>query len=165
MKNEVYIALGSNLGNRIENLKSSLALMEPEISVKEISPVYETPPWGYTSQPAFLNQVIQGETYLTPAELLVFLKFIELRMGRVSTFLYGPRIIDLDILFYDDLIINTPDLKIPHPRIAERAFVLVPLFDISPEYEHPESGVTVSEMLKELEIDEINKFEIEFDET
>lgn len=165
MKNEVYIALGSNLGNRIENLKSSLALMEPEISVKEISPVYETPPWGYTSQPAFLNQVIQGETYLTPAELLVFLKFIERRMGRVLTFLYGPRIIDLDILFYDDLIINTPDLKIPHPRIAERAFVLVPLFDISPEYEHPESGVTVSEMLKELEIDEINKFEIEFDET
>lgn len=165
MKNEVYISLGSNLGNRIENLKSSLALMEPEISVKEISPVYETPPWGYTSQPAFLNQVIQGETYLTPAELLVFLKFIERRMGRVLTFLYGPRIIDLDILFYDDLIINTPDLKIPHPRIAERAFVLVPLFDISPEYEHPESGVTVSEMLKELEIDEINKFEIEFDET
>ena len=137
MTHTVWLALGSNLGDRLANLQAAIAALHPEARVLQISPVYETPPWGYTDQPAFLNQVVQAETTLTPAGLLKKLKHIEARLGRRATFRNGPRLIDLDILFYDDLVLDNPGLAIPHPRLAERAFVLVPLADLAPDWPHP----------------------------
>ena len=113
MKNVVYIALGSNFGNRSENLAAAIDSMLPHVYVKDCSPVYETPPWGFTSQPAFLNQVCKAETDFQPYELLAYLKKIEKELGRRATFLYGPRTIDLDILFYNDLVIKSVDVIIP----------------------------------------------------
>jgi len=159
MKNVVYIALGSNLGNRSKNLAAAIDSMPPHILVKDCSPVYETPPWGYTSQPAFLNQVCKVETYLQPYELLAYLKKIEHELGRKATFLYGPRTIDLDILFYNDLVSKSVDLIIPHPRIEERAFVLVPLIDLDPDLIHPEHGRSVKELLFDLDTNHIEIFE------
>jgi 2-amino-4-hydroxy-6-hydroxymethyldihydropteridine diphosphokinase len=113
------------------------------------SPVYETKPWGYTDQPAFLNQAVAGEANLSPVDLLTHLKKIETTLGRKPTFRYGPRQIDIDILFYDDLILQTPALILPHPRLHERAFVLAPLADIAPNLVHPGLGKSVRELLAE----------------
>jgi len=143
----VYLSLGTNLGDRLANLKSALAALTPQMIVKERSHIYETPPWGYTEQPAFLNQVVKVETYLAPEPLLKHLKRIEVALGREPSFQNGPRLIDLDILFFDDLVLETPAVTIPHPRMHERAFVLVPLNDIAPELVHPEFKKTVRELL------------------
>lgn len=147
MSHIVYLSLGSNLGNRTANLRAAIAAMPPTINVLGESPTYETPPWGYTEQPAFLNLALKGETDLTPLELLVFLKSVETQVGRVASFRYGPRQIDLDILFYNSLVLETPRLFIPHPRLHERAFVLVPLADLAPDLRHPVFGKTISELL------------------
>jgi 2-amino-4-hydroxy-6-hydroxymethyldihydropteridine diphosphokinase len=147
MKNIVYLALGSNLGNRIENLRAAITKLAPDFKISGSSPVYQTPPWGFDFQPAFLNQVVVGETHLIPVDLLKYLKNIESVLGRRPTFRNGPRTIDLDILFYDELIIDQSDLVIPHPRLHERAFVLVPLADIAPDFHHPVFGLSVKEML------------------
>ena len=155
MKHVVYIALGSNLGDRLENLKISLSAMEPEIDPIVCSPIYETPPWGYLDQPFFLNQVIRAETELSPEDLLTRLKKIEVLVGRQETFRYGPRIIDLDILFYDAEVLDSPPLKIPHPRVQERAFVLLPLAKLAPEFRHPVLGQTVEEMLAQTDVEQI----------
>ncbi|MCK4899641.1 MAG: 2-amino-4-hydroxy-6-hydroxymethyldihydropteridine diphosphokinase, partial [Anaerolineales bacterium] len=125
----IYIALGTNLGNRLDNLQRTVKALPPEARVINASPIYETPPWGYLDQAYFLNQVLQAETDLTPEDLLSYLKRLETQLGRQTSFKYGPRLIDLDILFYDDLILETSILTIPHPKINERAFVLVPLAD------------------------------------
>lgn len=143
----VYLALGSNLGDRLANLKQAINALSPQIEVKAKSRVYETPPWGYTDQPAFLNQVVKGNTYVEPASLLKHLKRLEVALGRAPGFQNGPRLIDLDLLFYDELIRDTPPLTLPHPRLHERAFVLMPLNDIAPTLVHPTVGKTVSEML------------------
>jgi 2-amino-4-hydroxy-6-hydroxymethyldihydropteridine diphosphokinase len=145
----VYLALGTNLGNRLANLKAARDALTPQMSIKAKSPIYETPPWGYTEQDKFLNQALKVETYLEPLPLLKHLKRLEMALGRVPSFENGPRLIDLDILFYDDLVMNTPELVIPHPRLHERAFVLVPLKDIAPELVHPELKKTVNELLAE----------------
>jgi 2-amino-4-hydroxy-6-hydroxymethyldihydropteridine diphosphokinase len=149
MSSVVYIALGSNLEDRQANLQMAIQALQPSVRVLECSPVYQTPPWGYLDQPAFLNQVVKGETELSPRELLDLLKRIEVEMGRQKTVINGPRLIDLDILFYDDLTVDSPQLTIPHPRLAGRGFVLVPLADLAPELRYPELGVTVSELLNE----------------
>lgn len=154
----IYIALGTNLGDRLANLNAAIRAMAPEVSVLACSPVYQTPPWGYADQPEFLNQVIQAETSLAPEHLLAFLKRLEGDLGRVPTFLYGPRLIDLDILFYNDQVIDTPPLVIPHPRLAERAFVLVPLADLAPELRHPVLGKAISELLKEVDTSEVHLY-------
>ncbi len=137
MNHTVYIALGTNLGDRKTNLRAAIEAMPPDVMVITESHVYETPPWGYEDQPAFLNMVVKAETGLEPEALLKYLKQLEGKLGRESNFRWGPRLIDLDILFYDDLIIDTPPLVIPHPRLHKRAFVLVPLKDVAPDLVHP----------------------------
>jgi len=159
MKNLAYIALGSNLGNRLENIRTALDSMRSQVNVLECSSIYETPPWGYTSQPKFLNQVMKGETDLMVYELLGFLKQLETKLGRQATFLYGPRVIDLDILFYNQQVFETDELIVPHPRIEERAFVLVPLAEMDSGLVHPMNGKTVAEMLADLDSTGIIRFE------
>ncbi len=129
--------------------------MPPRVQVIAESPIYETPPWGYLEQPAFLNQVVQGNTRLKPETLLTYLKQLEIKMGRTPTVRYGPRLIDIDILFYDDLILDKPNLAIPHPHLHERAFVLVPLADIAPEYHHPVSGKSTRQLLAQVDSSQI----------
>ena len=143
----VYLGLGSNLGDRRSLLKQASLALGPQVEVKARSKVYETPPWGNTEQPKFLNQVVRGTTYLAPETLLKHLKRLEVAFGRQPGEKNGPRLIDIDILFYDDLVVDTPALHIPHRLIPERAFVLVPLNDLAPDLVHPVTQQTVGEML------------------
>jgi 2-amino-4-hydroxy-6-hydroxymethyldihydropteridine diphosphokinase len=154
----VYLALGSNLGDRLANLKQAIAALSPQMEVKAKSSVYETPPWGYEDQPKFLNQVIKVKTYLDPEPLLKHLKRLEVALGRKETFPNGPRLIDMDILFYDDLVLNTGSLVIPHPRLHERGFVLLPLMDINPDLVHPVNRKSVREMAAAFDMGGIEKF-------
>jgi 2-amino-4-hydroxy-6-hydroxymethyldihydropteridine diphosphokinase len=154
MDHIVYLALGSNLGNRLANLKNAISNLPPQMEVKAKSPVYETPPWGYADQPPFLNQTVMARTYLEPEPLLAHLKRLETALGREPGFINGPRVIDIDILFYDDLVIDSPPLAIPHPRLHQRAFVLVPLNDIAPELIHPVLEKSIGELL--LDVDRLN---------
>ena len=158
MNHVVYIALGTNLGNRLDNLRAAFGALPPEVSVLAESHVYETPPWGYEDQPAFLNMVVKAETSLKPGALLKYLKQLEVQLGREGNFRWGPRLIDLDILFYDDLIIDTPPLVIPHPRLHERAFVLVPLADVAPDVIHPVLERSVREILAGIDTQGIGRF-------
>jgi 2-amino-4-hydroxy-6-hydroxymethyldihydropteridine diphosphokinase len=119
----------------------------PELHVLNSSPVYETEPQDIVDQPWFLNQVVEAETSLFPRQLLTRLKRLEIEMGRRPGRAKGPRTIDIDILFYKDAVVSTPDLTIPHPGMAERRFVLEPLAELAPELRHPETGKTIREML------------------
>lgn len=147
MDHTLYLALGSNLNNRLANLKQAIASLSPQMEVQKKSRVYETPPWGYEDQPKFLNQVLMARTYLEPEPLLRHIKRLEVALGRKATFRNGPRLIDIDILFYDDLVLETPDLIIPHPRLHERGFVLLPLMDIAPDLVHPVKKKSIREMI------------------
>jgi 2-amino-4-hydroxy-6-hydroxymethyldihydropteridine diphosphokinase len=155
----VYLALGSNVGNRAAQLKNAINQLTPQLHVVEKSRVYETPPWGYTEQPAFLNQVVKAQTYESAEALLKHLKRLEVALGRSPGFKNGPRAIDLDILMYDDLVRDTPPLILPHPNMHERAFVLVPLNDIAPELQHPVLKRTVRELLAACDATDIQVFE------
>jgi 2-amino-4-hydroxy-6-hydroxymethyldihydropteridine diphosphokinase len=157
MDHIVYLALGSNLGNRLVNLNTSISNLTPQMKVKKKSPVYESPPWGFADQPAFLNQVIMVETYEEPERLLKHIKRLETALGRAPSFQNGPRLIDIDILFYDDIMLDTASLVIPHPRLHERAFVLVPLSDIAPDLVHPVLNKSVQEMLADVNINGVRK--------
>ena len=146
----VHLGLGSNLGNKESNLRKGIDLLEEKVRISQVSPMYETEPWGFAEQPSFLNCVCRGETTLSPWELLAFAKDVEAALKRQPTFRNGPRTLDVDILFYGDAVISEAELEIPHPRLASRGFVLVPLADISPELRHPVLGVTAAEMLRDL---------------
>jgi 2-amino-4-hydroxy-6-hydroxymethyldihydropteridine diphosphokinase len=154
----VYLALGTNLGDRSANLKQAIAALTPQLEVKAKSHVYETPPWGFEDQPKFLNQVIKAKTYLDSEPLLKHLKRLEVALGRKESFLNGPRLIDMDILFYDDLVIDKPSMVIPHPRLHERGFVLLPLMDIAPDLVHPIIKKSVREMAALCNMEGIEKF-------
>ena len=158
MDHIVYLALGSNMGNRLSNLKAAVLNLTPQMTVKQKSSVYETPPWGFTEQDAFLIQVVKVTTYLEPEPLLRHLKRMETALGRVPNFQNGPRVIDIDILFFDKMIINTPPLVVPHPRLHERAFVLVPLAEIEPDFVHPILQRPINKILEDVDRSEIKLF-------
>ncbi|HVP20408.1 MAG TPA: GTP cyclohydrolase MptA [Anaerolineaceae bacterium] len=148
---QAYLALGANLGDRQANLLQAIQSIRTSASVENISSFYETRPVGYVDQPDFLNMACFITTELAPLELLHTLKQIERQMGRQASFRNAPRPIDIDILFYDDLVLETPELTIPHPRMSERAFVLVPLAEIAPEVIHPVQKIAVSELLRRVD--------------
>lgn len=147
----VYIGIGSNLGDRKANCTRAIELLKASgIVITKESSMYETEPWGVKEQPDFINMAVKAVAVLKPKELLDVLKAIEKKMGRIPAERFGPRIIDLDILLYDSLVVDEPDLKIPHPLMHEREFVLRPLSEIAPEVVHPALKKTVLRLLKEL---------------
>ncbi|PKO02720.1 MAG: 2-amino-4-hydroxy-6-hydroxymethyldihydropteridine diphosphokinase [Chloroflexi bacterium HGW-Chloroflexi-5] len=158
---QVILALGSNLGDRFENLQQALKDISLRVSIIKISSVYETPPWGYSDQPVFFNQVLSGNTSLNPVELLTFVKNIENSMGRVKNFQNGPRLIDIDILLFGEKIIDSEKLVIPHPRMLERGFVMLPLAEIEPELIIPGTNKKVLELLQNVDKTGIQKLEFE----
>ena len=142
----VYLGLGSNLGDRRSNLLKALQLLGERITLERLSSLYETRPVGYEEQPLFLNAVCRAAAEIGPFQLLSIIKGIEVALGRAPSFANAPRPIDVDILFYGDLIIESPQLVVPHPRLEERAFVLIPLAEIGPDLVHPTSGRSISDL-------------------
>lgn len=157
MKERIFLGLGTNLGERETNLQEAKDALSPQVKALRESPIYVTPPWGYEDQPDFLNQVIEVRTRLEPPALLRCLKSIELALGREKTFRYGPRLIDLDILFFGQRVIQEENLQIPHPRLHERAFVLVPLNDLAPDFMHPVLGETIRDLLSKVHVEGVRR--------
>jgi 2-amino-4-hydroxy-6-hydroxymethyldihydropteridine diphosphokinase len=144
----IYLSLGSNIGDRDANLRAAIAaLPSAGVRVFQVSSIYETQPVDYLEQGWFLNCVVEGETRLSPLDLLHGLRGIETKMGSHKEFPKGPRLIDLDILLYGSEAIDTPELRVPHPRMSRRRFVLVPLAEIAPTLRHPKWQGTVAELL------------------
>lgn len=150
-----YLGLGSNLGDRLAALTEALALLAatPGMQLVCCSSVYETEPWGITDQPAFLNLAAGFETALSPTDLLAAAMSVEQTVGRTETYRWGPRLIDVDILLYGNAVVNSaePDLQIPHARLRERAFVLVPLAEIAPDLFAPPDGASIRQLLDVVE--------------
>lgn len=165
----VYISLGSNLGEREKNIKEAIRLIVSEasllptkeskkkINIVKISSIYETEPIGFTEQNWFLNAVIEIETTLSPQELLVVLQQVESKLGKKIERKWGPRTIDLDILLYDDIILDSPDLQIPHKLMHERAFVLIPLVQIAPNIKHPVLNKTIKELVVSVQVSAVSR--------
>ena len=148
---DVFIGIGTNIGGRYGNIAKAIELISKIAIIDRISSIYETEPEGYKDQPYFLNSVIKIKTNLEPEALLACLQNIEKEMGRKPSFKDAPRVIDLDILIYGDVVLNKPDLQIPHPRLHERSFVLVPLVEIAPELEHPILHNNIIQLIQNLD--------------
>jgi dihydropteroate synthase/2-amino-4-hydroxy-6-hydroxymethyldihydropteridine diphosphokinase len=159
MSSRIFLGLGTNLGNRYRNLQRALTALSTFVTITAVSPVYESAAWGFTSQPDFLNLCLGGQTTLAPHELLAAAKQVERDLGREPTHRWGPRLIDIDLLLYDDLVLQTEPLALPHPSLPERAFVLAPLADIAPEIVHPVTGQTIQEMLAALDTSSLRRLE------
>jgi 2-amino-4-hydroxy-6-hydroxymethyldihydropteridine diphosphokinase len=158
-----FLALGSNIGDREANLREAVdRLGSDEIRVRRRSSLYETEPRELLDQPWFLNAVVEVETSLFPMQLLARVREIERQMGRRRVTPKGPRNIDIDILFYGRTVIATAELEVPHPRMAQRRFVLEPLAEIAPDFRHPVTGKTANEMLAALEPQGVRRSEIKF---
>ena len=146
-----YLSIGSNLGDRINYLKKALEkLKRNNIQIIKSSNIIETEPYGYKEQGKFLNMAVEIDSDLEPFELMKLISKIESELGRIRTKRWGPRVIDIDIIFYDSLIINEPDLKIHHPDMQNRFFVLKPLQEIAPDFVHPVLKKTITELLENL---------------
>lgn len=143
----VALALGSNLGDRMDSLRRAVKALGSCVKIVAASNVYETAPAYIVEQPVFLNAAVIGTTTLEPLPFLWAIKNLERDIGRTPTFRFGPRVIDIDIVFYDDLVLETPELTLPHARLHERDFVLHPLADIAPTWKHAKTGKTVADML------------------
>ncbi|MBP7686631.1 MAG: dihydropteroate synthase [Thermoflexales bacterium] len=154
----VYLALGSNLGDRHGRLIEAVERLQAHIAIDAISSIYQTEPWGYADQPRFLNAACSGTTDLSPEDVLAFAKSIEVALGREPTFRYGPRAIDLDILLYDNVIIDTDNYRVPHPGLHRRDFVLAPLAEIAADVVHPVLGQTIAALRNTLDLSQIKPF-------
>lgn len=146
-----YLSLGSNIGDRLENLANARKALNDKFKIIKESSIYETAPWGYEDQPDFLNQVIEIDVQLPPAEFLRIIKDIEKKLGREKSFKYGPRNIDIDILTYGNLVYHSGRLSIPHPKLGERAFVVIPLEEIAPKFRHPVTDRDIRSMSEEVD--------------
>ncbi|CEA02723.1 Bifunctional folate synthesis protein [Jeotgalicoccus saudimassiliensis] len=148
-----YLGLGSNIGDREESLNNAIAELSevPGIQVTKISSRYETKPYGNTNQPDFINMAVEVDTNLTPLDLLETVLGIEHELGRVRTEIWGPRSIDIDVLLYEDLELKLTDLKVPHPEMHLRSFVIDPLYEIAPKREHPTLHMTVEKIKEQLD--------------
>lgn len=146
----VWLALGTNLGDRAAQLSRAVIALDDVMHVDALSGVYDTEPYGYADQPRFWNMAVRGQTDLSPAALLLELQDIERRLGREPTFRMGPRHIDIDILLYDSRSVDTHGLRIPHPGMMDRAFVLLPLAELDPGLRHPVTGAPLAERAREL---------------
>ncbi|MEI8131887.1 MAG: 2-amino-4-hydroxy-6-hydroxymethyldihydropteridine diphosphokinase [Leptolinea sp.] len=152
----IFLGVGSNLGDRMANLTAAQSAVAAFMTIEKTSKIYETAPWGMLDQPDFLNQAWDASTTLTPLELLQRIQQVEIDLGRKPSVLYGPRLIDIDILLYSNLIFKSADLVIPHPYISERTFVLAPMADLEPDLIIPGLLESVQKLLDRHDTQDIN---------
>jgi 2-amino-4-hydroxy-6-hydroxymethyldihydropteridine diphosphokinase len=155
----IYLSLGTNLGNRELNLEIAKQGLSPQVKILDCSSIYQTEPWGYLDQPDFLNQVLAVETTLSPHELLEYIKDIEERIGRKPSVRFGPRIVDIDILFFGDRIIQEEDLVIPPPRLKDRAFVLIPLAEMDTDLIYPGTDLSIADLLLNIDLTGVDLYQ------